>query len=135
MEEGWSHVNYVNKNDFLPRFPLALVVEAGLGDAAGVLAVLDREVDHIDSLVLGTIASLLSVHPIAGVCLPITITMTKNKIIELTKINKCFFLRKNKYDGHLVLFPPVKDVTITRNTDKKNRKKPFSNFIFPTRHQ
>lgn len=51
----------------IPGLPLSAVVEAGLGDAAGELALLDREVDHIAGLVLGAVAGLLPGDAVARV--------------------------------------------------------------------
>lgn len=51
----------------VPCFPLPAVVEAGLGDAPYEFTVLDGQVDHIESLVLGAIACLLAVYSVAGV--------------------------------------------------------------------
>ena len=63
--------NYVHPppNTHKPGLSLAGVVEAGLGDAAGELAVLHREVDHVQALVLGAVAGLLPRDAVAGVCL------------------------------------------------------------------
>ncbi len=51
----------------VPGLPLPAVVEAGLGDAAGELALLDREVDHVAGLVLGAVAGLLPGDAVARV--------------------------------------------------------------------
>lgn len=53
----------------LPGLPLTRVVEAGLGYAAGELAVLHGEVDHVVALVLGAVPGLLSGDAVARVSL------------------------------------------------------------------
>lgn len=54
---------------YAPGLSLPGVVEAGLGHAAGELAVLDGEVDHVEALVLGAVACLLPADAVARVSL------------------------------------------------------------------